>query len=465
MPRPLRRSHAILAASAALIAACYINDAEESAANRDRQDSGLQVPIEGNFILNADGSRVVTTALIVDRAGVGVTHLVGLTVPGLEPLIGPPLEPTSAPRVMQTPDPALAWLVVARSGQLEVAPLALDTVTLGRALPVPAAATFNAANLSSDGRTLAMARVWDAGAAPKVLLGDVGGGALRGAWRELDVPGALFDVRFTRGSERVVTLSVPVDGQGHFEPSAVLAVHDLAAPGLPGATRALTLDGFHLNLLGVLTWAIRLSPDERLAAVSGRDDAGRGVTHVIDLDTGALFGTFPCEGPVGFGPDGETMVGFARTDDGRASALVVTDLASGVSETTPYGFANPVYWLSPSGRRVVVYPFAGSGLVMTDLDTLESSAVGGGDDVALTEFSVSPDGDFVYLVYDGGLWLLDLETAEVSALAPASRGYDDINILPGGDTLVLSRAGGTRFELFDLVTATVAASASLPTSL
>ncbi|MCA9519151.1 MAG: hypothetical protein KC635_29650 [Myxococcales bacterium] len=465
--RPLPRSHAILAALATLIGACYVNDMEESAGNGARQDSGLHVTIEGNFILNVDGSRVVTTALLADRDGASATHLVGLEVPGLDALVGPSLDGASGLRVMQTPDPDRAWLVTTRAGRLDVAPLALDAMTLGRSLTLPDIGVdgFNAANLANDGRTLAVARVWAADALHKVLLGDVDGGALRGAWHDLDVTGALFDLRFTGDGQRVVTLSVPVDGAGHFTASAILAVHDLLAPGVPGEARVVTLDGFHLNLLGVLTWAIRLSPDGRLAAVSGRDDAGAGVTHVVDLDTGALFGSYPCEGPVGFGPDGATMVGFEREDDGRSSALVVTDLASGVSETTPYGFANPVYWLSPSGKRVVVYPFAGSGLVVTDLDTLESSAVGGGDGVALTEFAVSPDGDFVYLVYDGGLWLLDLETAEVSALAPTTRGYDNINILPGGDTLVLSRDGTTRFELFDLVSASVVAGATLPTRL
>ncbi|PKN55185.1 MAG: hypothetical protein CVU56_22595 [Deltaproteobacteria bacterium HGW-Deltaproteobacteria-14] len=463
--RRSRRGLSIPIVAAALIAGCYVNEGQESAGNGASQDTGLHVRLAGNFVLNRDGSRVVTTALL-DDGGVPETHLVGLALPGLEPLVGPTVEDGASPEVMLTPDPRLAWLVTTRTGRLVVEPLLLDTMTTAAPLQLPGGGDFNAAILSGDGRRLVLGEVWDArhprpialldmplppeplGAAPTVV--------------SLDLPGALFDARFTRDGARLVVLTVPVDGERHFVQAATVSVYATDVAGAAPLLGRFDLDGLSLNLLGVLTWSIRISPDGHFAAVSGTED-GAATTHVVDLRAVTYFDAFPCDGPVGFTPDGRGMVGF-RDVVGVGSQLVISDLFAGTSEATDLAYSNPIYWISPDGTRVVTYPFSGRGLVITDLDTMESVRSTGAD-VRLDEFVVSPDADFIYLVDQGGLYLLDIEIGAVSQLESPARKYDNINLRPDGDRLILAADDTTRFDLWSLVTATVEASARLPTRL
>lgn len=463
--RRSRRGLSIPIIAAALIAGCYVNEGQESAGNGASQDTGLHVRLDGNFVLNRDGSRVVTTALLAD-GGVSQTHLVGLSLPDLAPLVGPTVQDGANPEIMLTPDPGLAWLVTTSAHRLVVAPLFLDTMTTAAPLQLPAGGDFNAAILSGDGRRLLLGEVWNARDPRPVALLDMPLppeplGATPTAVT-LDVPGALFDARFTRDGARLVVLTVPVDGERHFVQAATVSVYATDVPGAAPLLGRFDLDGFSLNLLGILTWSIRISPDGHFAAVSGTEDAAP-TTHVIDLRAVTYFGAFPCDGPVGFTPDGQGMVGF-RDLAGVGSQLVITDLFAGTSEATNLDYNNPVYWISADGTRVVTYPFSGRGLVITDLDTMESIRSTGAD-VRLDEFVVSPDADFIYLVDGGGLYLLDIEIGEVSELESPARKYDNINLLPDGDHLILAAAGTTRFDLWSLVTAAVEDSVHLPTRL
>ena len=448
-------------AAAALLAGCFVNDLEESAGNTARQDTGLHVRLAGNFVLNRDGSRIVTTALLGD-AHSPRTHLVGLTVPDLHPLVGPAVDGLASPEIMLTPDPNVAWLVGTRTQGLDITPLFLDTMTAGAPLDLPAGA-FNATILSGDGRRLALGEVWNARHTPPLLLLDVPTPPTALAPDptplHLELPGALFDARFTRAGDRLVVLTVPIDDAGHFTRAATVSVYDTTTRGAALLVGRVELPEFALNLLGALTWSIRITPDGRFAGVSGRLD-GIEATHVIRLADGTLFDTFPCDGPVGFGPDSRTMVGF-REEAGGTSALVINDLDAGTSEVVPTGLRDPVYWITPDGARVVTYALGEGGLVIADLDSLEVAETHGAD-VRLSEFAVSSDGDFVYLVDEGALYLLDLELGAVEQLEPASHDYDNINILPDGERLVLSGDDTQRFDLWSVVTGRTERTARLP---
>ncbi|PIE17153.1 MAG: hypothetical protein CSA66_06655 [Proteobacteria bacterium] len=254
-------------------------------------------------------------------------------------------------------------------------------------------------------------------------------------------------------------MSVPAAEDGHLVEGAIVSIFDVdsAGPRLRASTR---VEGLSLNLLGYLTWALRISPDGRWGAISGRLEE-RETTVVFDLRTGERYADFPCDGPVGFSPDSLTMVGFRRVDEGQ-SELVINDVLAKTSEVEPFAFSRPVYWIAPDGRRVVTYAMGERGLVITDLDLMATETVGG-PEVALNEFAVGPDADFIYLVDHGALYLLDLELGEVHQLEPATRDYDNINILPGGDALILAAADTSRFELWSVVTATTESSVTLPT--
>jgi|GEM_PF-2780547 len=467
MSRPHRshpRTLSIPIIAAALIAGCYVNEAQESAGNDASQDTGLHVRLDGNFVLNRDGSRVVTTAYL-DDDGERRTHLVGLSLPDLTPLVGPSVRTRSTPEVMLTPDPSLAWLITPQDRRLVVEPLFLDTMTTAAPLELPDG-DANAAILSGDGRHLVVGEVWDAkNPRPAVLIDMPLPPEPLATTRDeipLDIEGALFDARFTRDGSRLVVLTVPVDDERHFVEAASLYVFDTSAPGAAPLLGRFNLPDFSLNLLGILTWSIRISPDGRFAAVSGREDDAA-TTHVIDLASVAYFGAYPCDGPVGFTPDSQGMVGFDDVAEGT-SRLIISDLVAGTSATIDLDYGNPIYWLSPDGSRVVTYPFGSRGLIITNLDTMESVR-STGEDVALDEFVVSPDADFIYLVDGGGLYLLDIELGEVSELESPARGYDNINMLPGGDHLVLAAEETTRFDLWSVVTASVEKTAHLPTRL
>ncbi|TNF30009.1 MAG: hypothetical protein EP329_14450 [Deltaproteobacteria bacterium] len=463
-PPSHRRGLSLPIVAAALIAGCYVNEAQESAGNDASQDSGLHIRLDGNFVLNRDGSRVVTTALL-DDDGVHETHLVGLSLPDMTPLIGPTVRGSASPELMLTPDPSLAWLVTASGHGLVVEPLFLDTMTTAAPLDLPSG-DFNAAILSGDGRRLVLGEVWNTRDPHGITLLDMPlppepltrtTDALT-----LDLPGALFDARFTRDGARLVVLTVPVDGERHFERAATVSVYDTSVAGAAPLLGRFHLDGFALNLLGLLTWSIRISPDGHFAAVSGTEH-DVATTHVIDLAAVAYHGAYACDGPVGFTPDSHGMIGFDDLAAGQ-SQLVISDLYAGTSEAITLDYRNPIYWISPDGTRVVTYPFGARGLVITDLDTMESVRSSGAD-VALDEFVVGPDADFIYLVDHGGLYLLDIELGEVTQLESTARDYDNINILPDGDRLILAAEDTTRFDLWSVVTASVERSRRLPTRL
>lgn len=461
----LRAAPCPLAVLALALAGCFVNDAAESAGNTGRQDSGLHVRLDGNFVLNADGSRVVTTASLAttDAAdGPRVTHLVGVAIPSLAVRVGPAVDDLESVEIMLSPNPDLAWVVGRVEQRLSISPLTLSSMTRGAPLALPPG-ELDAAILSGDGRRLAVGKVWSTAPTTRLSLLDVplATSQLGPDPVAVDVPldGALFDARFTRDGARLVTLTVPTDDNGHFLRAATVTVFATDAPGQVGELARFELPDFALNLLGIFTWSIRISPDGRWAAVSGRQGDAQ-ATHVFDLALAAHHDTLPCDGPVGFTPDSAAVVGF-RDAPGDASELVITDLTSGASEATPLAYTNPVYWVSPAGGVVVTYPFGDRGLVITDLDTLESVQTTGAQ-VGLREFVVSPDADFVYLVDRGALYLLDIESSEVIELEPSSRDYDNINILPDADTLVLSAEDTARFDLWSITSASTVATTRLP---
>lgn len=465
--RTLRAAPCPIAVLALALAGCFVNDAAESAGNSGRQDSGLHIRLDGNFVLNADGSRVVTTASLAvgDPAdGARVTHLIGVAIPSLAVRVGPAVDHLDGVEIMLTPNPDRAWLIGRVDQRLSIAPLDLPAMTLGAPLDLPPG-KLDAAILAGDGRKLAVGKVWDVDPATRLSLLDVPLGPSElgpdPLTAPVDVPldGALFDARFTRDGSRLVTLTVPTDANGHYLRAATVTVFATDAPRHVDELARFELPDFSLNLLGIFTWSIRISPDGRWAAVSGRQGEAQ-TTHVFDLTLNAHHDALPCDGPVGFTPDSAAVVGF-RDAPGDASELVITDLASGTSESAPLAYEHPVYWVSPAGGVVVTYPFGERGLVITDLDTLESVQTTG-EAVGLREFVVSPDADFVYLVDRGALYLLDIDSSEIVELEPRDRDYDNLNILPDADTLVLSAEDTTRFDLWSVTTASTVASARLP---
>ena len=88
-------------------------------------------------------------------------------------------------------------------------------------------------------------------------------------------------------------------------------------------------------------------------------------------------------------------------------------------------------------------------LVITSIATGET-AVTKGPDVQLNEFVVTNDGNFVYLVYHGAFYMLDIYNASVTMIYDEKYEADNINILHDGTDIILSKNNTAAFDFFTI---------------
>jgi hypothetical protein len=471
--------HSLVLMTAALMAGlfhanCFVNEGAECAGNQCSQDPGQDQQVDGNLLLTADGSLALTIRTTT-REGVATRHLLGVRLPAGEVVEGPEVEQGLDASLMLGADSRTAYLVLSYNGIRAIRVLDLEQLRVTGSVPLEPG-VFDNAILSPDGQWLALAAAWrDSAAVPVRLL-------RTGTWEAFDLAfsGTLYDVRFSRASDRLVALSdqrvAPEGGSLEYAPTA----YDLRAWSLGQGTPAtepaarVEVPDFELNLLGYLTWSIRLSPDGRWAAVSGFRKTGEetvvdpethqgevrdvleDATALIDLEQGTLFVTLRCNGPVGFTPDSGTVVGFRHEQDAQGqdrTLLVFTDLPALQETVSEVPFYFPVYYLTPAGDLVITFGLFEAAednhLVITSLATGETTTTSG-PAVQMAEFAPRAGHEDVFIVDGGGLYRLDLGSAEVSEVRAPDYAADNLNLMPDGQGLLVSRLSTTVLDLWEL---------------
>ncbi len=207
--------------------------------------------------------------------------------------------------------------------------------------------------------------------------------------------------------------------------------------------------------------ALRISPDDRLAALSstynsaGIRFAGEAPPvpslHLIDLSSGAQREVAGVVGPVGFSPDNSTVVAWRSTrdegssapllDGGRrpsGAALVFIDRVTFARTEVALPVSDPLLlFVTRTGHRVIVSVLAPQGeLLLYDMQMGRVS--GAARPVPAFDHFVSRDDGRELWLADDGLWRVSLLDDSIERVA-IGWDPDQINLLPHSDLLVLSR--------------------------
>lgn len=190
---------------------------------------------------------------------------------------------------------------------------------------------------------------------------------------------------------------------------------------------------------------------------------------VVDMATGTLRRVENGFGPVGFTPDGTTIVSYRYDElvgtDGTTQyppSLLLVDASTLAAEAMAIPIeGGPSFFVTREGHWVVVAAALGNEqLVLYDLDASTMSRVTG-DPIGLREFVSRPGQPELWLVDGGGLYRLDLMSSALESI-PLSFQAGHINILPMRDRLVLGTLDGGELTFFDPVARTELTHVTLP---
>ena len=263
------------------------------------------------------------------------------------------------------------------------------------------------------------------------------------------------------GTGRIMTWSLPALAANGFAPSS------------DGTWASPTLDvplanvGFDSDFS--YTW-IAVSPDDSTAAFpvirNPTVDAGTtGNDHqvlVVNLASGTIDAVDDAYGPVGYTPDGTTIVSYRYTGSaGGTPQLLLIDSAdlSSSGMDVPSGQA-PSYFVTREGNDVVVASNLGNtSLAIYDI-TMHKFVTVGGPPLGLQNFVSRIGYDQLWIV-DDGLYTLNFQTAVLKDVTLSWTPLN-INILPMRDLLVLDDANSGAIRFFSPSTLTVARTVNLP---
>lgn len=297
----------------------------------------------------------------------------------------------------------------------------VDPVTLEEQARTTIDARYRGTRLSPNGRWLAVSdqvtadspihildiEAWagEAPLDPKVL--PHGGSWLEAMW--LNERDELVAVVFEGGDTRILSWSMEEREADDF------ATEDgyWANPRLD-----LTVEDTDPDIIGSFTW-VGVAPNDDLVVFPVR----QGDTHVllvVDPDTGDLRTVSDARGPVGFTPDGSTIVSYRYAEDDEGSTepeLLLVDADTLDTSVLSIPFAGgPQYFVSREGNQVVIATSLGTTqLVLYDLDTQTMTELDG-PEIGLHEFVSRLDHDELWLV-DDGLFRLDFLSAELETIA------------------------------------------------
>jgi hypothetical protein len=268
-------------------------------------------------------------------------------------------------------------------------------------------------------------------------------------------------------------------------------VESLAAAGFPTIDGVfadpivdVSADGVTLDGAFSFSW-VGIDPDDRSAVFPVRayrpeDPASEGVSldpegwHadllVMDLASGALRRVENAFGPVGFTPDGSTIVSYRYVDvlddegmetevDPQILTIDLMTLATEALELPLEGL--PSFFVTREGSWVVVAAVGGNEqLVLYDLDAGTPTRVDG-EAVDLNEFVTRPGHPELWLVDGAALHRLDLMSALLERIS-LSTAVDRINVLRVRDQLVLGTGRGAKITFYDPSTRTELRQVEIP---
>lgn len=177
---------------------------------------------------------------------------------------------------------------------------------------------------------------------------------------------------------------------------------------------------------------------------------------VVEIATGALRRVDNAFGPVGFTPDGTTIVSYGYVEevdeDGDATLdprLVMVDTMTLEAQALEIPIeGGPSFFVTREGSWVVVASaFGNEQLVLYDVDAGTMTRVSG-DPVGLNEFVSRRGVPELWLIDGGALYRLDLMSAALERVTVGGR-VDRINVLPMRDELVLGTLDGGTITFFD----------------
>ncbi len=271
-------------------------------------------------------------------------------------------------------------------------------------------------------------------------------------------------------------------------------VESLAAGGFPTAGGVFAapivdvrVDGVTLDGAFSFSW-VGVDPEDRSAVFPVRayrpeDPASEGFSidgdgwHadllVVDLASGALRRVENAFGPVGFTPDGSTIVSYRYVDvldeegmetsvDAQILTVDLMTLATEALELPLDGL--PSFFVTREGSWVVVAAVGGGEqLVLYDLDAGTMTRVAG-EGVGLNEFVSRPGHAELWLVDGAALHRLDLMSALLERV-PLSSPVARINALRSRDQLVLGTRDGSAITFFDPGTRTELRTVAIPAAI
>ncbi|MDI3290275.1 hypothetical protein [Polyangium sp. 15x6] len=173
----------------------------------------------------------------------------------------------------------------------------------------------------------------------------------------------------------------------------------------------------------------------------------------------------PGKGPVGFAPDGSTIVSYGDQDNDGNQELWLIDAITLETEQEPVKISGGInYFISRDGNYVVVAPSATgtARLVLYDVDQDKSTQMDG-PHLHLDEFVTRVGHKEMWLVEDESLYRIDLVEATATEVL-TSFAPEHVNILPKRDRLVLDDASSNNLFFFDPNIQGVKSTVGLPVS-
>lgn len=216
-----------------------------------------------------------------------------------------------------------------------------------------------------------------------------------------------------------------------------------------------TVEGVGPDIFFSFTW-VGVSPNDRFAVfpVLGQPETADGQRPhrllVLELASADVRVVEDAYGPVGFTPDGSTIVSY-RYGDGTGetrSFLRLVDVQTLETEDVELPLLGlPEYFVSRDGNLVVVADLSGQDqLVLVDIDQQRVTQMAG-PGVAFRSFVARPGHRELWLA-DAGLYRVDLMAATVESMT-LSVAAAHVNYLPARDQLVLVPEDVSRLAFFD----------------
>lgn len=252
--------------------------------------------------------------------------------------------------------------------------------------------------------------------------------------------------------QSVVDAGFAPDQASGFWPKPEL---DIDVPGVTG------------DILFSFTW-VGVSPDDRYAVFPvrklGPNDGYSYELIVLDTTTSEIRTVPDAKGPVGFTPDGSTIVSYKDVPAGdttKQSLLLINTQTLAVDQEDVAIDGGITYFISHDGAYVVVASnFGGQRLVLYDVEQDKSTQMSG-PGVGLNEFVARTGKGEMWIVDNEALFRLDLFKGVFETIT-TDFAPEHINILPKRDRLVLDEANADAIRFFDPTTRATVLTAKLP---